>query len=166
MKLLSSLALSAASLLTLWSMQPAESTGEAVPLQADDRNHFLVDDFSQSKSLAAIPDAVKQAFTRASGEQNFMAEPGGRWQATCVKMDDLPSRQLTFVANNPHYCLVYYEIGGFAESYKLALFSLKDRMARAVWLGEIGGRDGSKVTNLEQLRALLKKEQIGNSSSL
>jgi hypothetical protein len=95
-----------------------------------------------------------------------MADVGGQWRAGCTGAANLPYRRLVFTANNARYCLLFYEIGGIAEYYKVALFSLDNNAAKVVWSGNIDGPYGSKINTLEQLREALKLRRIRTASSI
>src|SRR5579863_9190373 len=78
--------------------------------------------FQTRASTTAIPGAVRASFIKSTGEKSFsMAEPGAEWQVTDVISNrELPGRRLVNVALSSPFCIVFYEIGGIARSYRVA----------------------------------------------
>jgi len=91
--------------------------------------------FETRRSVSAIPASVRAAFAKAVGDESFaMAEPGGEWQVTDVtEKPELPRRRLRGVAQSKSLCILFYELGGRAESDHVAVFRLKDGGAELAW---------------------------------
>jgi hypothetical protein len=91
-------------------------------------------DFQIRHRISDIPGSVRVAFARAAHLDGFsMAEPGVRWQATdVIAWPELPWRRLIGVASTGSFCLIFYEHGGFGNSYNVAAFRLSPGGVEAI----------------------------------
>jgi hypothetical protein len=69
-----------------------------------------------------------------------IAEPAAEFQATDVIVKpNLPIRRLVAAGCSFDYCLVYYERGGFAHTWHVALFHWTPAETRFEWGGNAPG---------------------------
>ena len=65
-----------------------------------------------------------------------MAEPGANWQATDVIMEQgLPGRRLQKVLVSPSLCVLLYQTGGIAMTFRVAIFRIAGSGATLAWAG-------------------------------
>ncbi len=118
-------------------------------------------DFQTRTTILAIPNSVRTVFAKAAKQDAFaMAEPGAEWQATDVIMkQDLPVRRLEKVALSTRFCVIFYQLGGFASSYRVAVFSLEKDSAKLVWFATAS----PAVTDLPSLSSAIEKGQVDDT---
>lgn len=109
-------------------------------------------------AVSAIPMSVRTSFARAVGDQVFtMAEPGAKWQATDVVLEQgLPRRRLEAVALSDSFCILFYEVGGRGHSYQLSVFRLSKDGAELAWRAI----RQSDVTRPAQILPAIYREEI------
>ncbi|MBI4533887.1 MAG: hypothetical protein HY711_08050 [Candidatus Melainabacteria bacterium] len=161
------LVLTAAIILMLSLALSVGSTDEVKILSADARHHFLDDSFALVSHASKLPSAVKQEFVQHCPGNEFMADRDAPFQAGCVVGEPpLPLRRFIFGAISPKQCIVFYESGGKAHLYHVALFGLQGNLSHLLWTGIIGSQDGRKITSIAKLREALTNQQIRDSSML
>lgn len=121
----------------------ASGSGRAVAMTPpDDVRVSLMDAraFHIRAAVSAIPSAVRASFTKARGDEPFaMAEPSAEWQATdVIRKPGLPRRRLRKVALSESFCILFYELGGRAHSYHVAVFRLSPDGATMAWRAVLG----------------------------
>jgi hypothetical protein len=85
-------------------------------------------------NVSSIPSAVRSSFAKARGEEPFvMAEPEATWQASDIRKPHLPRRRLGKVALSESFCILFYELGGRARSYHVAVFRLAPNGTTLAW---------------------------------
>lgn len=96
---------------------------------------FLASEFQVVKDMRALPAPVIKAFTEAGGTRLTIANPGERFEATDVILDEsIPRKRLLFAGISEHKSFVLYEQGGIGTFYVLALFQLETANATpAIW---------------------------------
>lgn len=96
---------------------PAELSG---PLRA----HLTDERFGPVTSIRGLPLGVREALQTLFGSGSLdIAEPGAEFQVTDVMVNPkLPTRRLVTAGCSNDHCLVYYERGGIAHTWRLALF--------------------------------------------
>ena len=126
----------------LWSAvgagrQPAAS--EALPAAL--RGHVSDDRFGTVSSIRGLPLGVRDGLQALFGSRTLdIAEPGAAFQATDVIVTpNLPIRRLAAAGCSTDHCLVYYERGGIAHTWQVALFHWTPAATRFEWGGMAPG---------------------------
>jgi hypothetical protein len=108
-----------------WSAVIAGSQAAApVVLSGALRAHVKDERFGIVTSIRGLPLGVRDGLQTLFGSQALdIAEPGGEFQVTDVIVDPkLPIRRLVAAGCSTDHCLVYYERGGIAHTWQVALF--------------------------------------------
>jgi hypothetical protein len=107
------------------------------PLSGALRTHIADDRFQIVTSIRGLPLGVRNELQTLFGTQSLdIAEPGAEFQATDVRGNpNLPIRRLVAAACSPDHCLVYYERGGIAHTWQVALFHWTPAVTRFEWGG-------------------------------
>ena len=129
--------------MSLWSPllsgnQPAATGVLPAPLRA----HLNDERFAIVTSITGLPLGVRDALRTLFGSGTLdIAEPGAEFQATDVMVKpNLPARRLVAAGcANDHHCLVYYERGGLAHTWHVALFQWTPAATRLEWGGAAPG---------------------------
>ena len=126
---------------SLWSAVVSSQTAAPVALSGALRDHVKNDRFEVVTSLRGLPLGVREALRTLFGSQTLdIAEPGAEFQATDVAVNPkLPIRRLVAAGCTIEYCLVYYEHGGGAHTWHLALFHWTPAATRLEWGGTAPG---------------------------
>jgi hypothetical protein len=127
---------------SLWPALVAGSqTGAPLALPTALRGHVKDDRFGIVTSIRGLPLGVRDALQTLFGSQTLdIAEPGAEFQVTDVTVDPaLPIRRLVAAGCTIEYCLVYYERGGRAHTWHLALFHWTPAATRFEWGGTAPG---------------------------
>jgi len=95
-------------------------------------------------SIRGLPLGVRNELQELFGSQNTLdidiAEPGAEFQVTDVIVNpQLPIRRLVAAGCTIEYCLVYYERGGIAHTWHVALFHWTPAATRFEWGGTAPG---------------------------
>ena len=92
-------------------------------------------------SIRGLPLGVREALQALFGSQSLdIAEPGAEFQSTDdVGRRKLPIRRLAAAGCSTDYCLVYYERGGVAHTWQVALFHWTPAATRFEWGGTAPG---------------------------
>lgn len=115
------------------------------------RTHVKDDHFATVTSIRGLPLGVRDALQALFGSPTLdIAEPGAEYQATDVIVTPrLPSRRLILAGcSADHHCLVYYERGGFAHTWFVALFQWTPAETRFEW----GGIAPGGLASIEDIR--------------
>ena len=88
------------------------------------RAHVKDERFGIVTSIRGLPLGVRDGLQTLFGSQALdIAEPGAEFQVTDVIVDPkLPIRRLVAAGCSTDHCLVYYERGGIAHTWQVALF--------------------------------------------
>jgi len=88
------------------------------------RAHLKNERLDLVTSVRGLPLGVRDALQKLFVSQTLdIAEPGAEFQATDVVVKPkLPTRRLLAAGCSTDHCLVYYERGGLAHSWHVALF--------------------------------------------
>ena len=92
------------------------------------REHLTLERFDAVSSIRGLPLGVRGGLQTLFGSQEFdiardIAEPGARFQGTdAIDNPTLPLRRLIAAECSSDHCLVYYERGGSACTWHVALF--------------------------------------------
>lgn len=121
---------------SLWSVTMAGSqAAPSGPLTGTLRTHVESDRFQIVTSVRGLPLGVRDAMQKLFGGPALdIAEPGAEFQTTDVKSSpNLPIRRLVSATCSQDHCLVYYERGGIAHTWQVALFHWTPAETRFEW---------------------------------
>ena len=110
---------------SLWSAVLAGSQAAAPPSpSAELRAHVKGERFEIVTSIRGLPLGVRDGLQTLFGSQTLdIAEPRAEFQVTDVIINPrLPRRRLVLAGCSIDHCLVYYERGGIAHTWHVALF--------------------------------------------
>ena len=128
---------------SLWSVVVAGSQATAPgTLSAELQAHLRDGRFGIVTSIRGLPLGVREALQTMFGSRTLdIAEPGAEFQRTDVIVSpNLPIRRLVAAGcSTGYYCLVYYERGGFAHTWHVALFHWTPDATRFEWGGSAPG---------------------------
>jgi hypothetical protein len=115
-------------------------------LSGELRDHVRDERFQVSTSIRGLPLGVRAELQKLFGSQALdialdIAEPGTEFQVSDVAVDSkLPIRRLVAAGcSNDYHCLVYYERGGSAHTWQVALFHWTPAATRFEWGGSAPG---------------------------
>ncbi len=136
---------------SLWAAVVAGS--QAVPpiaLSEGLRGHLKDDRFGTVTSIRGLPLGVRNGLQTLFDSQTLdIAEPGAEFQVTDVIVNPkLPGRRLVAAGCSTEYCLVYYERGGIARTWHVALFYWTPAATRFEW----GGTAPGGLATIEDVR--------------
>jgi hypothetical protein len=119
-----STALLAAIAIGVWSVVAVGGQTSATVLPGPLRTHMQQDRFEIVTSVRGLPLGVRDALQALFGRDLLdIAEPGAAFRATDVVIDPkLPTRRLVHAACSIDHCVVYYERGGIAHTWHVAIF--------------------------------------------
>jgi hypothetical protein len=117
------------------SQAPTIALSEALRAHVKDERYQIV------ASIRGLPLGVRDGLQMLFGSQTLdIAEPGAEFQATdVVGNPKLPIRRLVAAGCSTDHCLVYYERGGSARTWQVALFHWKPEATRFEWGGTAPG---------------------------
>jgi hypothetical protein len=108
---------------------------DVTKLPAEDRKVLLdASRFHEVHATSALPSAILALCD--GGGDGKLAEPGQKWNATCVITDpSLPGKRLIWGAVGGEYYVVHSERGGIAHSFHILVAKLtkNDAQPKAVW---------------------------------
>lgn len=122
------------------------------------RAHIKDEHFGIATSIRGLPLGVRDALQTFFGTPTLdIAEPGADFQATDVIVTPrLPFRRLNVAGCSTDHCLVYYERGGFAHTWLVALFHWTPAATRFEW----GGTAPSNLKSLDEVRKAMLSGRI------
>jgi len=99
------------------------------------RTHVAEERFDVVTSIRGLPLGVRDGLQALFGSGTLdIAEPGAAFQLTDVISNPrLPSRRLVAAGCAIDHCLVYYERGGRAHTWQVALFHWTPSATRLEW---------------------------------
>jgi hypothetical protein len=104
------------------------------------RAHIKGERIDVVTSVRGLPLGVRDALQMLFGSQTLdIAEPGAEFQSTDVIGSELPIRRLVAAGCSLDHCLVYYERGGIAHTWQVALFHWTPKATRFEWGGGAPG---------------------------
>jgi len=141
--------------------------GQAVPppsLSAALRAHVKEERFQIVTSIRGLPLGVRDELQTLFGSQTLdIADPGAQFQVTDGIVDPkLPSRRLVAAGCSTEYCLVYYERGGIAHTWHVALFYWTPAATRFEW----GGTAPAGLATIDDVRNAVLSGAIKGPASL
>jgi hypothetical protein len=96
--------------------------------------------FSIVTSIRGLPLGVRGELETLFGTHSLdIAEPGAPFQNGVASVSRLPTRRLVAAGCSYEYCLVYYERGGSARTWRVALFHWTPDATRFEWGGNAPG---------------------------
>ena len=118
-----------------------QSGGAPVALSGALRDHVKNERFQIVTSVRGLPLGVRGGLqTLFGGKTLDIAEIKAEFQATDVILKpNLPPRRLVAAGCAIEYCLVYYERGGIAHTWHVALFHWTPAATRFEWGGTAPG---------------------------
>jgi hypothetical protein len=157
--------LSGAIIVSLWAAVLVAS--QAVPptaLSAALRAHVKDERFQIVTSIRGLPLGVRDELQTLFGTQTLdIADPGAQFQVTDAIVDPkLPGRRLVAAGCSAEYCLVYYERGGIAHTWHVALFYWTPAETRFEW----GGTAPAGLATLDDVRNAVLSGAIKGPVSL
>jgi hypothetical protein len=127
---------------SLWSAGVTCSQATpSVALSESLRAHVKNERFQIVTSIRGLPLGVRDALQMMFGTPTLeIAEPGEEFQVTDVIANPkLPIRRLVAAGCSIEHCLVYYERGGIAHTWQVALFHWTPAATRFEWGGTAPG---------------------------
>jgi hypothetical protein len=117
------------------------------------RAHLQVERFGTVTSIRGLPLGVREGLQTLFGSSSLdIAEPGSEFQVTDVIVNPrLPMRRLVAAGCSTDHCLVYYERGGIAHTWHLALFHWTPAATRF----EGGGVGPRGLASIDDIRSAL-----------
>jgi hypothetical protein len=114
------------------------------------RNHLTNDRFQVVTSVRGLPLGVRDGLQTLWGSTSLdIAEPGAEFQVTdVVGRSRLPIRRMVSATCSRDHCLVYYERGGIAHTWHVALFHWTPAATRFEW----GGTAPPRLATIEDVR--------------
>jgi len=105
------------------------------------RAHVKDGRFGLVTSIRGLPLGVRDALQKLFSSKTLdIAESGAKFQLTDVVVDpNVPIRRLAAAGCTMDYCLVYYERGGGAHTWHVALFHWTPAATRFEWGGTAPG---------------------------
>jgi hypothetical protein len=137
-------------------------TAPPAALSATLRAHVKAERFGIVTSVRGLPLGVRDALQTLFGSPTLdIAEPGMPFQVTDVIMDPkLPIRRLAAAGCSTDHCLVYYERGGVAHTWHVALFHWTPDATRL----EGGGTAPNSLVTIEDVRKAFLSGTIKGSN--
>ena len=135
---------------SFWSVVVAGSQAAApVVLSEALRAHLKDEGFGIVTSIRGLPLGVRDGLQTLFGSQALdIAEPGAEFQvADAIVNPKLPIRRLVAAGCSTDHCLVYYERGGSAHTWQVALFHWTPATTRFEW-GGIAPRDLASIEDV------------------
>ena len=139
---------------SLWSALVAGRQAEpSVALSGELRAHVQGERFGIVTSIRGLPLGVRAGLQTLFGTQALdIAEPGAEFQVSDVFVSSkLPIRRLVAAGCSYDRCLVYYERGGVAHTWRVALFHWTPDATRFEW----GGTAPGGLVTIDEVRSAI-----------
>jgi len=118
---------------SLWSAVTGSQAPTAALTEAL-RAHLKNERLDTVTSIRGLPLGVRSGLqTLFDSETLDIADPGAAFQAFPVPASKLPTRRLVAAGCSIDHCLVYYERGGAAHTWLVALFHWTPAATRFEW---------------------------------
>ena len=142
---------------------PANQAASPPALSGELRAHLKDERFGIVTSIKGLAFGVREALQRLFDSPSLdIAEPGAEFQATDVSArPKLPSRRLVVAGCSNDHCLVYYERGGVAHTWHVALF----RWTPASTRFDGGGTAPGGLATIDEVRSALLSGEIKSPPS-
>lgn len=114
------------------------------------RNHVRDERFQIVTAMRGLPLGVREELQRMFGSSAAaIADPGTEFQATDdISKPGLPIRRLVAAGCAQDHCLVYYERGGYAHTWLVALFHWTPTATRI----EFGGTASGTLKTIDDVK--------------
>jgi hypothetical protein len=117
----------------------------------------LIDDLDKTTLITHtntkdIPYFIKTFLDSLTGNDFSIANPGEDWQAGCVIIEKLPSRQLVYLGLGNDIALFSYFTGGIGKSVHVLIIKFSDKIITDFWCGNVLVDLNSKSEILEHLK--------------
>ena len=129
-----------------------------LPLPGTLRAHLNAERFGPVTSSYGLPMGVRDALQELFGGPSLdIADPGAEFEGTGAAAGaGLPTRRLVAAGCSIDHCLVYYERGGSAHTWRVALFHWTPAETRFEW----GGAAPGGLQALEDVRRAVASGKI------
>ena len=151
--------------MSFWSaVLSGSQSAPAVALPEALRAHVKNERFQIVASIRGLPLGVRHELETLFGSHALdIAEPGAKFQVTDVAGNPrLPIRRLVAAGCSIDHCLVYYERGGGAHSWRAALFHWTPAATRF----ESGGTAPGGLRTIDAVRNAVLSGAIKSPNSL
>jgi len=130
-------------------------------LSVELRTHVKNERFEIVTSIRGLPLGVRDGLQALFGSGTLdIAEPGAKFQATDeIVTPGLPGRRLVAAGCSIDHCLVYYEHGGSAHTWHVALFHWTPAATRF----EFGGLAPGGLATVDSVQNAVLSGAIKNS---
>jgi hypothetical protein len=128
------------------------------------RTHVKDDRWLMVTSIRGLPLGVRDQLQSLFGSATLdIAEPGAEFQVTdVIGSSKLPTRRLVAAGCSIDRCLVYYERGGIAHTWHVALFHWTPAATRFEW----GGTAPAGLATIDDVRKSVLSRAIKSPSRL
>ena len=109
---------------------------DVTKLAGEDRR--VLQDFSRFHEVHSTSNLPSTIVALCAGDNGRLADPGQKWNATCVITDPtLPGKRLIWAAVSGEYYVVHYERGGIDHSFHMLVAKLikNDAKPKVIWRG-------------------------------
>jgi hypothetical protein len=126
------------------------------------RVHVKDERFGIVTSVRGLPLGVREALQTLFESRSLdIAEPGAEFDATAVVVNPkLPVRRLVAAGCSSDHCLVYYERGGAARTWRVALFHWTPAATRFEW----GGAAPAGLATIDDVRKTVLSGAINSET--
>jgi hypothetical protein len=152
-------------IVSLWSTVVVGSqAAPTVALSGELRAHVQAEQLGIVTSIRGLPLGVRDKLQTLFGSQTLdIAEPGAEFQASGVIVNSkLPPRRLVAAGCSYDHCLVYYERGGSARTWRVALFHWTPAATRF----EFGGTAPGGLVTIDDVRNAVLSGAIKSPAQL
>jgi hypothetical protein len=139
---------------SLWSavVLAGGQAASAGALSGELRAHLKSEQLGIVTSIRGLPLGVREELQTLFGSRSLdIAEPGADFQATGTVNPKLPLRRLVAAGCSIDHCLVYYERGGAARTWRVVLFHWTPDATRFEW----GATAPGGLTTIEDVRKIV-----------
>jgi len=152
--------------LSLWSAGEVAGS-QVVPngtLSSELRAHVKDEPFGIVTSIRGLPLGVRDGLQTLFGSRSLdIAEPGAEFQITdAIVTPKVPIRRLVAAGCSTDHCLVYYERGGGAHAWRVALFHWTPAATRFEW----GATAPGGLATIEDVRNAILSGAIKGETTL
>ena len=139
--------------LSIWcAVADVGQTQSAVALPESLRAHLKHERLLLVTSIRGLPLGVRDELQTLFGSQTLdIAEPGAEFQVGAARNPKLPSRRLVAAGCSTDHCLVYYERGGIARTWHVAVFHWTPEATRFEW----GGTAPNNLATIDNVRSMV-----------
>lgn len=149
---------------SLWAVTACSQTAQPAPRRAVPqavREQVQDGRFGDVTSIRGLPLGVRDALQTLFGSTTLdIAEPGADFQLTAGEGPSRPTRRLAAAGCTAEFCLVYYERGGAAHTWHVALFHWTPATTSFEW----GGTAPVGLSSFEEVRKAVLAGAIGEPS--